>query len=172
MRKLLAELAGQAGGVVATEYRLLARDGTWRWMEGSGRNLLAEPGIEAIVANYHDITERRRTEEALRQAEEKYRSIVENAVEGIFQTTPEGRYVSVNPALARMYGYAAPEELMSSVTDIGHQVYVDPNSRLEVKRRMEEKGVVEGFEYRVYRKDGSKIWLSENARAVRDANGE
>jgi len=171
MRKLLAELAGQAGGVVATEYRLLARDGTWRWMEGSGRNLLAEPGIEAIVANYHDITERRRTEEALRQAEEKYRSIVENAVEGIFQTTPEGGYVSVNPALARMYGYAAPEELMSSVTDIGHQVYVDPNSRLEFKRQMEEKGVVEGFEYRVYRKDGSKIWLSENARAVRDANG-
>ncbi len=170
-RKLLAELAGQTGGVVATEYRLLARDGTWRWMEGSGRNLLAVAGIEAIVANYHDITERRRTEEALRQAEEKYRSIVENAVEGIFQTTPEGGYVSVNPALARMYGYAAPEELMSSVTDIGHQVYVDPNSRLEFKRQMEKKGVVEGFEYRVYRKDGSKIWLSENARAVRDANG-
>src|SRR5438132_14428891 len=70
-----------------------------------------------------------------------------------------------------MYGYAAPEELMSSVTDIGHQVYVDPNSRLEFKQQMEEKGVVEGFEYRVYRKDGSKIWLSENARAVRDANG-
>src|SRR5438132_8729063 len=73
--------------------------------------------------------------------------------------------------MACMYGYTPREELMSSVTDIGHQVYVDPNSRLEFKRQMEEKGVVEGFEYRVYRKDGSKIWLSENARAVRDANG-
>src|SRR5207253_4456786 len=110
-----------------------------------------------------DITERKRSEDALKKAEEKYRAIFENAVEGIFQTTPEGGYVSVNPALARMYGYGSPEELMASVSDIGHQVYVDPNSRLEFKRQMEEKGVVEGFEYRVYRKDGSKIWLSENA---------
>src|SRR3990167_6643184 len=68
-------------------------------------------------------------EESLRQAEEKYRGIFDNAVEGIFQSTPSGRYLSVNPALARMYGYASPEELMRSVTDIAHEVYVDPDCR-------------------------------------------
>lgn len=115
--------------------------------------------------------ERKRVGDALRQAENRYRSIVENAVEGIFQTTPEGGYVSVNPALARMYGYQSPEELMLAVKDIGHQVYVDPNRRTEFKRLMEKQGVVQDFEYQVCRKDGNKIWLSENARAVRDPSG-
>lgn len=115
--------------------------------------------------------ERERAEQALRQAEDRYRSIVENAVEGFFQTTPAGGYVSMNPALARMYGYESPAELMAAVRDIGQQVYVDPNRRADFKRAMEEHGLVQGFEYQVYRKDGSKIWLSENARVVRDANG-
>jgi len=118
-----------------------------------------------------DITERKQAELALRQAEEKYRGIFENAVEGIFQTTPEGGYISVNPALARMYGYGSPEELTASVSDIGRLVYVNPERRNEFKRLIEEQGSVEGFEYEVYRKDGRRIWLSENARAVRDGNG-
>jgi PAS domain S-box-containing protein len=117
-----------------------------------------------------DITERKQAEEALRQTEQKYRAIFENAVEGIFQTTPEGEYLSVNPALARMYGYASPEELMA-ISDIGQVVYVDPDRRNEFKRLIESQGSVELFEYEVYRKDGSKIWLCENARAVRDASG-
>jgi len=115
--------------------------------------------------------ERERAEQALRQAENRHRNIIENAVEGIFQTTPAGGYVSVNPALARMYGYEEPSDLIAGVGDIGHQVYVDPHRRTEFKRLMLEHGLVQGFEYQVYRKDGSKIWLSENARAVRDANG-
>ena len=118
-----------------------------------------------------DITERKRGEEALRQAEEKYRGIFENAVEGIFQTTPGGRYISVNPALARVYGYGSPEELMATVSDIGHLVYVNPERRTEFKRLIEAQGFVERFEYEVYCKDGSTVWLSENARAVRDASG-
>jgi PAS domain S-box-containing protein len=116
-----------------------------------------------------DITERKRSEDALRQAEEKYRSIFENAVEGVFQTSPEGNYISVNPALARMFGYESPNELTQSVNDIGHKVYVSPERRLEFKRLIEADGLVEGFEYEVFRKDGSRIWLSENARTVRDA---
>ena len=119
-----------------------------------------------------DITERKVMEEALRQAEEKYRSIFDNAVEGIFQSTPSGRYLSVNPALARMYGYASPEELMGSVTDIAHEIYVDPACRAEVIRLLERQGVVRGFEYEVYRKDGSTIWISESVRAVRDGGGK
>ena len=115
--------------------------------------------------------ERQQSEDALQQAENKYRSIVENASEGIFQTTPGGGYLTVNPALARMYGYELPEELMASVKDIGRQIYVDPSRREEFKRLMEEQNIVQGFEYQVYRKDGSKIWLSENVRAVRDSSG-
>jgi PAS domain S-box-containing protein len=122
-------------------------------------------GICGITA---DITVRKAMEEALRQAEEKYRSIFENAVEGIFQSTPGGRYLSVNPALARMYGYDSPEELMGSVTDIAHQLYVDPDQRKEMIRIFELRGVLQGFEYEVYRKDGSRIWISESARVVRD----
>jgi PAS domain S-box-containing protein len=118
-----------------------------------------------------DITERKRSEDALKQAEEKYRSIFENAAEGIFQTTPDGKYLSVNPALARMYGYGAPEELMTSVSDIGPLVYVNPERRMEFKQMIAERGFVERFEYEVYRKDRSRVWLSENARAVRDASG-
>ncbi len=125
-------------------------------------------GICGITA---DITVRKAMEEALRQAEEKYRSIVENAVEGIFQSTPAGRYLSVNPALARMYGYESPEELMGSVTDITHKLYVDPDRRTEMMRLLEWRGVLQGFEYEVYRKDGSRIWISESARVVRDEGG-
>ncbi|MEW5859454.1 MAG: ATP-binding protein [Cyanobacteriota bacterium] len=115
----------------------------------------------------NQITERQQVEEALRQAEEKYRSIFENAVEGIFQTTPDGRYISVNPALARIYGYASPEELIAHLTDIKRQLYVDPNRRDEFLYLLQEQGSVSGFESQVYRKDGSIIWISENARAVR-----
>ena len=172
VRGLLLELLEKPGGIIPSQFRIRAQDGEWRDVESSGHNLLAEPDIQAIVVNYRDITERRRTEEALRQAEEKYRSIVENAVEGIFQTTPEGGYISVNPALARMYGYVTPGELMNAVTDIGRQVYVDPQHRVEFRRLIEEKGVVEGFEYQVYDRHGKKIWLTESARAVRDANGK
>lgn len=118
-----------------------------------------------------DVTERKRAQEALQQAEQKYRAIFENAIEGIFQTTPEGSYVSVNPALARMYGYDSPEELMA-VGDIGHSIYVNPERRNDFKRLIETQGFVELFEYEVYRKDGRRIWLCENARAVRNEKGE
>lgn len=125
----------------------------------------------AICGITTDITERKATEEALRRAEEKYRSIVDNAVEGIFQSTPEGRYVSVNPALARMYGYESPAELIAGVTDIAHEIYVDPDCRMELTQLLEWRDVVRGFEYEVYRKDGSTIWISESVRAVRDDQG-
>src|SRR5438270_1278989 len=118
-----------------------------------------------------NVTERKRAEEALRTAEQKYRAIFENAIEGIFQTTPDGKYISVNPAMARMYGYSSPEELTNSVADIGRKVYVDPERRSEFKCQIEKQGFVELFEYEAFRKDGSKIWLCENARAVRDENG-
>jgi PAS domain S-box-containing protein len=108
---------------------------------------------------------------ALRRAEEKYRGIFENSVMGIFQTTRDGRYLSVNAAMARIYGYNSPAELAASVTDIERQLYVDPNRRDEFARLIAEQGKVTHFESEIYRKDGSIRWISENARGVRDSQG-
>jgi PAS domain S-box-containing protein/putative nucleotidyltransferase with HDIG domain len=108
----------------------------------------------------------------IRKAEEKYHSIFENAVEGIFQTTPEGAHISANPAYARMFGYKNPEELMSSVTDIGKQFYVNPEDRIRIMDVLEKKGIVEAYEVEKRRKDNTHFWVSINARAVRDEEGK
>ncbi len=118
-----------------------------------------------------DITERKRAEAGIKEAENKYRSIFENAIEGIFQASPDGRFLSANPALARILGYDAPEELLEDVTNLGLQVHVHPEQRAEILRLLQEREAVVGFEMQVYRKDGSTTWISENARAVKDAQG-
>ena len=118
-----------------------------------------------------EIVQRKQVEQELRQAEAKYRSIFENAVDGIFQTTPEGQYLSVNPALACIYGYETPDELMRSLTDIGEQLYVDTSRRAEFIRLLHAHNTVMGFESQVYRRDGKVIWITETARAVRADNG-
>jgi PAS domain S-box-containing protein len=115
--------------------------------------------------------ERTESRKALLKAEERYRGIFENSVAGIFQTSPEGTYLDVNPALARIYGYSGREEMMSKISDIARLLYVNPNRRAEFIRLMREKGIVKEFEAQIYQKDGSIIWISENARAVKDAQG-
>jgi PAS domain S-box-containing protein len=119
-----------------------------------------------------DITERKQAEEALRIAEENYRSIFENALEGIFQSTPDGHYINVNPAMARIYGYDSPEDMINSITEIGTQIYVEPQGRDEFLRLMAEHGQLKNWEYRAYRKDGSIVWVEEDTRAVRDTTGK
>jgi PAS domain S-box-containing protein len=113
-----------------------------------------------------------RAEEALREAEEKYRSIFENVMEGIFQTTPDGHYLAANPMLARIYGYDSSEQLMAAVRDIEHQIYVQPGRREEFVRLIQQNGIVSKFESQVYKKDRSVIWISENARVVRGLHGD
>ncbi len=103
----------------------------------------------------------------LKVAEAKYRSIFENAVEGIFQSSPNGRYITANPALARIYGYSLAEEVTANVTDI-EKLYVDPNRRAEFVRLMQKYGSVSEFESQIYRRDGSIVWISEKAYAVHD----
>jgi len=107
----------------------------------------------------------------LEVAEAKYRSIFENAGEGIFQSTPDGRYITANPALARIYGCDSPEEVTAKFTDIEQQLYVDPVRRNEFLRSIEESGTVSDFESQIYRSDGSIVWISEKARAVRHSSG-
>ncbi|HSI10996.1 MAG TPA: response regulator [Chthoniobacter sp.] len=104
--------------------------------------------------------------------EATYRSIVEHAIEGIFQTTPDGRYLLANPALATIYGYESTDELKGNVQEIARQLYVDPERRPEFIRLMNQNDAVWAFESQIYRKDGTVIWISENVRVIRDAGGE
>jgi PAS domain S-box-containing protein len=124
-----------------------------------------------VLAIMRDITGRKRAEEALRQAEEKYRSIFENAIEGIFQTIPSGAILSANPALARMLGYDSLEELKAQVTNVGAQLYADPQRRAEVLEMLKEQGTAHDVESQLYRKDGSTFWASVSVRAVGNADG-
>jgi diguanylate cyclase (GGDEF)-like protein/PAS domain S-box-containing protein len=153
-------------------YRILRADGAVRWVSERGGGVFAPDGkVQAIQGIVEDITRQREDENALRDAEARYRSIFENAIEGIFQTTPEGRYLSANPALARIYGYESPDTLIAALQDIEHQLYVEPHRREEFRREMQSQGKVTNFESQVYLRDGSVIWISENARAVLGADG-
>ncbi len=124
-----------------------------------------------IVGTMTDIEQRHRAEMALREAEQRYRTIFENSISGIYQSLPEGRYISVNPALAEILGYASPEDLIERVMDIDHQIYVHPESRREFTQKLLFEGRLSGVESEVFRKDGTKIWIMENARVVRSDKG-
>ncbi len=157
----------------SVEYRIIHADGGTRWVSERGCPLYNERGeVEAIEGFMQDITQRRLSEAAAREAEERYRSIFENALEGIYQTSPDGRYLNFNPALARIYGYESAVELILGICDIQKQLYVDPFKREEFIALMSAHGQVSNFEAQVYRKNGEIIWISENAHEVRDRNGE
>lgn len=128
-------------------------------------------GEASVLYIANDISERVKAQNALQEAEARYRSIFENAAEGIFQITPQGRYLSVNPALARMYGYESPEVLIERLPNI-QQLYVNPTGWAEFILLMEREGSVSNLEYKVCRQNGTKIWVSENARAVKDETGQ
>jgi PAS domain S-box-containing protein len=164
----------------APEYRVIWADGTVRWLTSRGRLYRDAAGQPSLLTGIVlDITDRKQaeidlanSERRLRQAEEKYRSIYENAVVGIFQTTPNGYYLSANPALAQIYGYGSPQELMAQFTNIGQQLYVNPSRRHDFIQWVDQHDRISDFEAQVYRKDGSKIWISEQAIAVRDEQGQ
>jgi len=127
------------------------------------------PGI--VLGVSRDITERRRTEEQLLASREEYRNIFEQTMIGIFQSTPEGRLLTANPTMARIYGYDSPQEMVKQVTDIGTQLYVDPEDRRRMLRHVGEWGFIEGLETRRRRRDGKVIWISTTLHAVRDDGG-
>ena len=145
-----------------------------------GRNVDVEISVsymsfghkEFLCTFVRDISERKRHEHALLQAEEKYREIFENAVVGIFQTHPRGNIVAVNQALANMFGYESPQEFMEKVRDLSTQLYADPARRREILQLLESRGVARNFEFEARRKDGKSVWLSANARAVREDQGK
>ena len=125
-----------------------------------------------LMVTCSDLTAGRRAEAASEAIEQVSSDFFERAVEGIFRSTPEGRYITANPAFARMLRYDSPQDLMDSITDIGRQVYVDPGLRRTLMPNWQKSDEVQGLEAQVYCKDGSVVWINESSRAVRDAAGE
>lgn len=136
----------------------------WSVRDREGKFLHLEGFVE-------DISDRKLAEEALCEAERKYRSIFENAREGIYQATPDGRYLTANPAMAKIYGYASPEEMIVGIESIDHEIYVIPQKRSELKRLLDANGEVKDFEVQQRRKDGSTFWVSLNVHAVYAEDG-
>jgi diguanylate cyclase (GGDEF)-like protein/PAS domain S-box-containing protein len=158
--------------LLSKEEREIWPDGTETWVVTNKMPLLnAEGSVVGTFGISHDITARKRAENALRHAEEKYRAIFEDAVVGIFQITPEGRPLSINRALAQMHGFDTPEQLMTEVLDIAADLFVDPSRMTEFRRTLAENGIVRSVEVQVYRRDRTKKWVLANMRAVRDLNG-
>ena len=156
---------------VEIEYRIVRPDGEARIVHTLYKASFDEEGRPLwLSGTVQDITERREAEEERKRAEQNYRLIFENAVEGIFQSTVDGRFLTANPALARMLGYESPEELLAVTSNIGDQLYVEPERRKEFNELIREHGAVLGFEIQMRRKDGRVMWASVGARAVRDGD--
>ncbi len=132
----------------------------------------SQGNVRQVIEYSIDITDSVLVVNALKESESRYRSLVENAVEGIYRTSTEGRFLSANPALARMLGYDSAEELAEKLTDFSTQLYVDPQDRKKLLQIMAECGYVASFEVRWYRKDRSQVWVSLNSRAVYDDSGK
>ena len=158
-------------GYAMTEARIITKSGQAVPMILTGVKL-AIAGKNYLLGIGIDITKRKKAEEALKDSELKYRNIFENAIEGIYQSTREGRFVTANAALARMAGYESPEELIESIKDIGTQLYVHPEDRKRILAIIEAKGFAEGFEVEFYKKNGSTFWVVINARTVKDEQGK
>lgn len=166
-RMAAIEQALQTGSLQVYEHRLVI----------NGKSIDEEVrivviGEDEVLVMVRDISDHKQAEAARRIAEENYRSIFEHALEGIFQSSPEGRFINVNPAMAKIYGYDSPQEMLNTITDIGTQVYVDPEDQAEFQRQLEQHDQVKDFEYRVYQKDSEIIWVQEDTRAVRDGAGQ
>jgi diguanylate cyclase (GGDEF)-like protein/PAS domain S-box-containing protein len=155
------------------EQCLTAHGGEQGWFDVFRAPMRDKNGIvTGSVGIAKDITDRKRTEEALRDSEDEYRGIFENSVVGLFRSTPQGGLLAVNHALAGIHGFASPEEMMAGVTDIGTQLYVSQEERRRYVETLCGHGEVKGFEAEQYRKDRSKIWVSLNTRVVHDAKGD
>ena len=150
----------------------ILKDGRENWVLTSKMPFRSASG--SVIGTFgvsKDVTSLVETREQLEKAQKKYQDIFEQAVEGIFQTTPDGTYIEANPALARIYGYDSAHDLLKHITDIGKQLYVNQKRRREFRKLMEKHGEVHEFESEIFRRNGDKIWIAETARVVKTEDG-
>ncbi|MBI3595506.1 MAG: sigma 54-interacting transcriptional regulator [Nitrospirae bacterium] len=170
-RTEVKRLLDEQGFVKGFETRFFRKDGSVMWVSACVRTVRDSLGkVSYYEGTNEDITKRKEFEEAFRNADERYRNIFENAVEGIFQSTPDGKPLLVNPAQAALLDFNSAEEMFKSVQDVT-SLYVDPEDRKEFVRLLAERGYVKDFETRFYRRDRSFTWVTINAKAIRDASG-
>jgi PAS domain S-box-containing protein/putative nucleotidyltransferase with HDIG domain len=124
--------------------------------------------VQGGVGIIEDVTQQKKAQEAIKQSEEKYRSLVENAQEGVYQTSAEGKFITVNNGFARILGYNSAPEILQAVTNIADQLYVYPRDRERLLNIVKKYGAVTNFESQLYRKDGSHIWVSISSSAALD----
>lgn len=170
-RKLFFRELGKKGRIENLELPVKVKGGKTRYglFNAVLMNISNEKYLQTVMT---DITERKLLEEALVASEKKYKAIFENAVEGIFQTSREGRILNANPSLARIYGFDSPQEMMEGLNDIGSRLYADPADRRRILAIIDRKGSIRGAEIRQKKRDGSIFWASLSGRKVCDENGQ
>ncbi len=166
--KLSIEKAISEKNSFAIEYRITHCDGSQRWVHERGKKLAEDNSVVGFIV---DITERKKELQALHLAEEKYRLIVDSAPLGIFQSSPDGRFISANPQLAKYYGYINEQDLIREITDISTQCYVSSDTRRRLSTIMNEFGHTANFEAEHRCRDGSTFWGAETVTAVKDKEG-
>jgi PAS domain S-box-containing protein len=168
----IAELK-RSGRVSSHVTEMKRRDGSRFWVSDS-TTLAQDPGGRiSILGTMVDVTDLVESQRAFREAEARYRSIIDNALEGVYISSLDGRMIVANRALAEINGYESPEELILSVKDIAKEWYVRPERRQEFVDAMARDGEVRNFESEVYRhKSRERIWVQENARLVSDEGGK
>ncbi len=172
VQSAIAPLMDPAGdGKYFVQYRVKGiQTGVERWLELEGLMHFEGGSPKRFLGTAIDITERKNAEEALLQSEQKYRTIYENSPSGIFQLN-QGRFLSVNPAFVKMFGYASAEEIISTITDIGRQVYAHPEESVKIIEALNKEGFIENNELECLRKDGQPLWLLLSMQSVRDNEG-
>ncbi len=159
-RDTFRKIIEHSGFVHAFEFPALKKNGARVWVSLNASAIKdAESRILYYEGTIEDITSLKETEEALRRSEEDYRNVHDNAMMGIFRSTPEGRYLRINPALAEIHGFSSPEEMITTITNIGGQLYVDPVDRRRYIELLNKDDMIRGFEAQLYRKDKSKVWI-------------
>ena len=168
---MFAELLSVPGATRSAEIRGRHRDGSWRYLEVTGTNLLYEPSIASIVTNYRDITERKRTEAALREARDRFRSVFDRAPIGMAVVSLEGRYLQVNRSLCEVLGYSQDELLATTWQGITHP---DDLAASSAYARRIVGGEIPKYhlEKRFLHADGHTVWASLSVSLVRDSEGE
>lgn len=169
MGQIFSRLVNSPGMVATAQYRIIKKDGVVAWFEGIGTNLLHDPNIKGIVANFRDITEQKRSQEALQLSEEKYRRFFEEDLSGIFISTPTGELLDCNPRFVEILGYDSKQELLGTSTYSLYEFRVDRDEYLELLKRQRE---ITNYERELIRKDGKKISVVANVIGEFDAKGE
>jgi PAS domain S-box-containing protein/diguanylate cyclase (GGDEF)-like protein len=168
---LIGAVARERGAATVFTCRMRRRDGAVIWTESKIKNLLDQPSVHGLLVHTRDITRERVHDEEAREADRRYRSIFENAAEGLYLSAPNGRLLNANAALARILGYDAPSDLIDSIRDAGRDLYADPRRRTEFVQQVLTYGRVTEFESQMWRKDGKSVWVQENARVLRRGDG-